>query len=113
MSQTSTARTARASAARTAGLTVAQWNAAVDRGWAPSPAPSRNTVTAWASEELTVHQCAHLATVTPSTFRSYVARGQAPEAVRNLGRKPLWRRVDIIVWLLSRPGPGSRTDIHG
>lgn len=37
--------------------------------------------------------------IRPSTWRSYAARGQAPEPVRHIGRTPLWQRGDIDAWL--------------
>ncbi|GAF43616.1 helix-turn-helix transcriptional regulator [Rhodococcus wratislaviensis] len=44
----------------------------------------------------------------PSTFRAYVARGQAPAAAERIGREPLWRRRDILTWIRDRPGTAGR-----
>ncbi|MFJ3699552.1 helix-turn-helix transcriptional regulator [Streptomyces sp. NPDC090052] len=38
--------------------------------------------------------------IAPSTWSSYVARGQAPKG-RKIGRTPLWDRSDIDAWLKS------------
>lgn len=35
----------------------------------------------------------------PSTWRSYVARGEAPPPGRHVGRTPQWRRAQIETWL--------------
>jgi hypothetical protein len=35
----------------------------------------------------------------PSTWSSYVARGQAPKPARHVQRTPLWERADIDAWL--------------
>lgn len=37
--------------------------------------------------------------IAPSTWSSYVARGQAPKPARTVGRTPLWERADIDAWL--------------
>lgn len=37
--------------------------------------------------------------ITPATWRSYIARGQAPAAKRHVGRTPLWDLADIDQWL--------------
>ena len=47
-----------------------------------------------------------------STWRSYVARGQAPAPVRYLGREPLYSTHTITQWIEQRPGRGARTDLR-
>jgi hypothetical protein len=37
--------------------------------------------------------------IAPSTWSSYVARGQAPKPARHVQRTPLWERADIDAWL--------------
>ena len=48
--------------------------------------------------------------VTAGTWRGYVARGQAPSAVRRIGREPLYDEDTIRAWIAARPGQGARTD---
>lgn len=46
-----------------------------------------------------------------STWRSYVAREQAPGPVRRVGRLPFFSPDDIDAWIDNRPGRGNwRTD---
>ena len=47
-------------------------------------------------------------TIAPSTFRAYVARGQAPAAADRIGREPLWQRREILSWIRERPGTAGR-----
>lgn len=47
-----------------------------------------------------------------STWRSYVARGQAPAPVRYIGREPLYSTEAIAQWIEQRPGRGARTDLR-
>lgn len=47
-----------------------------------------------------------------STWRAYVARGQAPKPARHISRTPLYERSDIEQWIRDRPGSGSRTDLR-
>jgi hypothetical protein len=58
---------------------------------------------------LTVRDAAAWAGVTPSTWRSYVARGQAPAADGHLGATPYWHESTVRAWLDNRPGQGRRT----
>jgi hypothetical protein len=44
------------------------------------------------------------------TWRAYVARGQAPAAVRRVGREPLYDEDEVRRWSAGRPGQGARTD---
>lgn len=37
--------------------------------------------------------------IAPSTWSSYVARGQAPKPARHVQRTPLWDRADLDAWL--------------
>ncbi len=46
--------------------------------------------------------------ITDSTWRSYVAREQAPLPVDSVGSKPLWLAADVQAWGTNRPGQGSR-----
>ena len=50
--------------------------------------------------------------ITSSTWRSYVARGQAPKPVRRISNAPLYSRDDIEQWITDRPGSGARTDLR-
>jgi hypothetical protein len=51
--------------------------------------------------------------VKPGTWRSYVARGQAPEpdGYEEVSGTPWWWPTTIDFWLVNRPGPGTRTDL--
>ncbi|MDV7991605.1 transcriptional regulator [Rhodococcus sp. IEGM 1374] len=44
--------------------------------------------------------------IAASTWRSYVAREQAPKPVKYQGREPLYSPTEIIDWIDERPGPG-------
>lgn len=59
--------------------------------------------------ELTLAEAAALAAVKPKTWSSYVARGQAPQPARRVGRTPLWSEDEVRHWAASRPGAGSRS----
>lgn len=62
------------------------------------------------AEEWTVRQCADHLGIQPGTWRSYVARGQAPKPTRHLDqRTPLWSAAEVRAW--QRPGRGARTDL--
>jgi CRISPR-associated protein Csx17 len=63
---------------------------------------------------LTAAQSAGAAGIRESTFRSYVARGQAPGPdARDLASgRPGWCAATIGAWLASRPGAGARTDLE-
>lgn len=37
-------------------------------------------------------------TITASTWRAYVARGQAPAPAVHISRTPLWDRAEVIAW---------------
>lgn len=45
--------------------------------------------------------------ITASTWRSYVARDQAPGPVRRIARQPLFNPADIDSWIDNRPGRGN------
>lgn len=54
--------------------------------------------------------------IAASTWRSYVARGTAPEPddriIDTRGRaRPVWWRSRIAAWMMTRPGQGARTDL--
>lgn len=49
--------------------------------------------------------------IAPATFRSYVARGQAPRPAERRANTPFYRRKEILEWAHNRPGTGARTDI--
>lgn len=53
-------------------------------------------------------EAAEIAGVEANTWSGYVARGQAPAAVRHVGRTPLWDEDQVREWAKNRPGPGSR-----
>ena len=53
---------------------------------------------------LTVAECAILAGVKPSTWRAYVARGQAPKPSQHISRTPLWDRGEVQAWANNRKG---------
>lgn len=36
--------------------------------------------------------------ISASTWRAYVARGEAPAPVEHVGRTPLWDRAQVIAW---------------
>lgn len=57
---------------------------------------------------LTGPQAAELAGVKPSTWRAYVARGQAPAPSVSMPGKDYWRVSDLQRWLDTRPGKGGR-----
>lgn len=50
-------------------------------------------------------------TITSATFRSYVARGQAPSPIERRAGSPFYSRKQILEWIHNRPGSGARTDI--
>jgi hypothetical protein len=61
-------------------------------------------------EEWTATQCADAWGIKLKTWHSYVAREKAPEAVRRIGRTPLWDAAEVRDW--PRPGRGARTDLR-
>ncbi|WP_257886316.1 helix-turn-helix transcriptional regulator [Rhodococcoides fascians] len=50
--------------------------------------------------------------ITSSTWRSYVARGQAPKPIRRISNAPLYSQKAIEQWIADRPGSGARTDLR-
>jgi hypothetical protein len=60
-------------------------------------------------EEWTVAECAAHWNIEPSTWRSCVARNQAPKPKRHVGRTPVWDPEEVRGW--PRPGQGARTDL--
>lgn len=62
---------------------------------------------------LSVSEAAALAGVAASTWRTYVARGQAPAPdVYVTPDRPRWRRATVEAWMAARPGQGTRTDLR-
>lgn len=65
-----------------------------------------------AGEWVDVAGAAELCGIQPSTWRTYVARGQAPapddpdESAPPERRRPRWRRTTVEGWHAQRPGPG-------
>ncbi len=63
---------------------------------------------------LTGPEVAALAHILPSSLRTYVRRGYAPEADgprdASTGWRPSWKRATVENWLANRPGQGKRTD---
>lgn len=61
------------------------------------------------AEEWTARQCAEHIGVKPSTWRAYVARGQAPRPSRYLDqRTPLWSAAEVRAW--DRPRQAARAE---
>ncbi|WP_331712371.1 helix-turn-helix transcriptional regulator [Rhodococcus sp. EPR-157] len=79
-----------------------------------TPVPSRAVM----AEELSLPDVLALIesttgkTIAASTWRAYVARGQAPKPTRRVGREPLYSTEEIEQWIAGRPGRGSRTDLR-
>lgn len=65
---------------------------------------SAGSITRWKREEITNDHAAVLAGVGESTWRAYVARGQAPPPKRTVGRTPVWQRQTRLSWLEARSG---------
>ncbi|QHO90283.1 hypothetical protein CWT12_01530 [Actinomyces sp. 432] len=61
------------------------------------------------AEEWTASQCAEHIGVSPRTWRSYAARGNAgaPAPRRHVGRTPVWDADEVRTWAASRPGRGN------
>lgn len=60
-------------------------------------------------DRLTVAEVAEHLGIAPSTFRSYVARDQAPKPDgHHDARTPWWRRATIERWHDNRRGAGGR-----
>jgi hypothetical protein len=60
-------------------------------------------------EEWVAAECATYWNIEPSTWRSYVARKQAPQPKRRVGRTPVWDPEVVRAW--KRSGQGARTDL--
>lgn len=71
----------------------------------PDPAPVRSSQEGGNDDRLTprgvVNYLAahHKRCIGHSTWRSYVARGQAPAPIGRVGREPLWSPADIEAWV--------------
>ena len=48
--------------------------------------------------------------IAAGTWRAYVARGEAPQPARRVGRTPLWDDEEIRAWVEARPGPGYHAE---
>ena len=70
--------------------------------------PRHGVHTARPAAEWTAAECAEYVRVAARTWHSYVSRGQAPAAVRHVGRTPLWDAADVMAWQASRRGQGWR-----
>lgn len=53
-------------------------------------------------------EAAKLCSLTPESWRSYVARGLAPAPVLRLAASPFWTTGVLAAWLSKRPGRGGR-----
>lgn len=64
-----------------------------------------------AYELITAAEAAQIAGITPSTFRAYVARGQAgiPAGVE-IGDRRFYMRAEIEAWAASRPAGALATE---
>lgn len=56
--------------------------------------------------------CELVGGIKASTWRAYVARGQAPMPVERIGRTPMWDREEVWSWHLARNGLGWRRSTH-
>lgn len=65
------------------------------------------------SERLGSKAAAAYVEVAASTWRAYVARGQAPapDGKDEGFGKDYWLKSTLDAWRASRPGPGARTDL--
>lgn len=67
------------------------------------------------TERWTARQVAEYLGVKPRTFLAWVYRGKAPapDGHEELSRMPWWWPATVRAWNASRPGRGTRTDLHG
>lgn len=67
-----------------------------------------------AAKKLGIAAAAQRAGVQPSTWRSYMARGQAPEpdGREEISGTPWWYEATVDGFIRSRPGRGYRSDLH-
>lgn len=74
---------------------------------------SRKLYSGFMAEKLGNIQAAALLDVNPSTWRAYVARGQAPapDGHEEISGAPWWWRRTVEAFKRSRPGRGARTDL--
>lgn len=61
---------------------------------------------------ITAKQCATIAAVTPATWRGYASRGQAPEAVEQVGATQLWDLREVLEWNTGRFDATKRNDLR-
>ncbi|WP_239395672.1 MarR family transcriptional regulator [Frankia sp. CiP3] len=58
-------------------------------------------------------EMAERAGVKPSTLRGYRSQGRLPDPDDDtIPDRPRWRLSTFEAWMRSRPGPGTRTDLH-
>ncbi|MEV8324494.1 hypothetical protein [Kitasatospora sp. NPDC056731] len=62
------------------------------------------------ADEWTSRQCADYWGVKLKTWHGYVAREQAPQPSRRIGRTPIWDAGTVTSY--PRPGRGARTDLR-
>lgn len=59
-----------------------------------------------AARQLTTREVADQLGITPASWRSYVARGDAPAPDGHLGSTPWWKQSTVTRWQAARPGQG-------
>lgn len=69
--------------------------------------PRRGPVQEWTVADVVAYLAERDAPISPATWRSYVARGLAPEPARRVGRTPVWDPAAVRGWQDARPGRGS------
>ena len=88
--------------------------AKIPAGWhVIGPTPRKRVATTergWTIGQVLATLARRGITIKASTWRSYVARGQAPQPAYRVERTPMWDPNDILYW--ERPGPGARTDLR-
>lgn len=55
---------------------------------------------------LITDEVADLVGIEPTSWRTYVSRGDAPRPDDYVGATPLWRKSTIEKWMRERPGQG-------
>ncbi len=68
------------------------------------PLPGAGPIREATSGQVLAYLNANGRAITPATWRSYVARKQAPAPVRTVGRTPLWDMAEIEEWHKPRVG---------
>lgn len=67
----------------------------------------RGPVQEWTVADVVAYLAEQDAAISPATWRSYVARGLAPEPARRVGRTPVWNPAVVRAWQDRRPGRGA------